>query len=132
MNFITFIHTLIARIVIDSFEVLKFTSLVMKQSYENLLQFMSELTMEVSSVLSTTESRDGDERKPSFGCTYHFFAKEDNSVDSLFNEIPRIVTHINDSACMVLKGFYRSILKNGVSVLDLMSSWVSHLPEDIN
>ena len=33
---------------------------------------------------------------------------------------------------MVLKGFYRSLLKDGDSVLDLMSSWVSHLPEDIN
>ena len=33
---------------------------------------------------------------------------------------------------MVLKGYYRSLLKDGDSVLDLMSSWVSHLPEDIN
>ena len=28
--------------------------------------------------------------------------------------------------------FYRSLLKDGDAVLDLMSSWVSHLPEDIN
>ena len=42
------------------------------------------------------------------------------------------MTHIDDNACMVLKGFYRSLLKDGDSVLDLMSSWVSHLPEDIN
>ena len=61
-----------------------------------------------------------------------FFAKEDISDDSLFYEIPRLVTHIDDNACMVLKGFYRSLLKDGDSVLDLMSSWVSHLPEDIN
>ena len=33
---------------------------------------------------------------------------------------------------MVLTGYYRSLLKDGDSVLDLMSSWVSHLPEDIN
>ena len=42
------------------------------------------------------------------------------------------MTHIDDNACMVLKGYYRSLLKDGDSVLDLMSSWVSHLPEDIN
>ena len=64
--------------------------------------------------------------------TDKFFAKEDTSDDSLFYEIPRLVTHIDDNACMVLKGFYRSLLKDGDSVLDLMSSWVSHLPEDIN
>ena len=64
--------------------------------------------------------------------TDQFFVKEDNSDDSLFYEIPRLVTHIDDNACMVLKGFYRSLLKDGDSVLDLMSSWVSHLPEDIN
>ena len=64
--------------------------------------------------------------------THQFFAKEDTSDDSLFYEIPRLVTHIDDNACMVLKGFYRSLLKDGDSVLDLMSSWVSHLPEDIN
>ena len=60
-----------------------------------------------------------------------FCQKEDNSDDSLFYEIPRLVTHIDDNACMVLKGYYRSLLKDG-DVLDLMSSWVSHLPEDIN
>ena len=64
--------------------------------------------------------------------TDQFFAKEDTSDDSLFYEIPRLVTHIDDNACMVLKGYYRSLLKDGDAVLDLMSSWVSHLPEDIN
>ena len=64
--------------------------------------------------------------------THQFFAKEDTSDDSLFYEIPRLVTHIDDNACMVLKGYYRSLLKDGDSVLDLMSSWVSHLPEYIN
>ena len=55
--------------------------------------------------------------------TDQFFAKEDSSDDSLFYEIPRLVTHIDDNACMVLKGYYRSLLKDGDAVLDLMSSW---------
>ena len=63
--------------------------------------------------------------------TDQFFAKEDTSDDSLFYEIPRLVTHIDDNACMILKGYYRSLLKDGDAVLDLMSNWVSHLPEDI-
>ena len=61
-----------------------------------------------------------------------FFSTEDTSDDSLFYEIRRLVTHIDDNACMILKGYYRSLLKDGDAVLDLMSSWVSHLPEDIN
>ena len=64
--------------------------------------------------------------------TDQFFAQEDNSDVSLFYEKPKLVTHIDDNACMVLKGYYRSLLKDGDAVLDLMSSWVSHLPEDIN
>ena len=64
--------------------------------------------------------------------TDQFFSKDDTRDYRLFYEIPRLVTHIDDNACMVLKGFYRSLLKDGDSVLDLMSSWVSHLPEDIN
>ena len=64
--------------------------------------------------------------------TDQFFAKEDTINNSLFYEIPRLVTHIDDNTCMVLKGYYRSLLKDGDAVLDLMSSWVSHLPEDIN
>ncbi|MFL2750616.1 MAG: methyltransferase domain-containing protein [bacterium] len=63
--------------------------------------------------------------------TDQFFAKEDTSDDSLFYEIPRLLTHIDDNACMVLTGYYRSLLKDGDSVYYLMSSWLSHLPEDI-
>ena len=37
--------------------------------------------------------------------TDQFFAKEDTSDDSLFNEIPRLETHIDDNSCMVLRGF---------------------------
>ena len=60
-----------------------------------------------------------------------YFSKEDTTDDSIFYEVPRIVTHIDDNAITILKKYYRSLLKDGDSVLDLMSSWVSHLPEDI-
>ena len=60
-----------------------------------------------------------------------FFSKEDTTDDSLFYEVPRLVKHIDDNACETLTRFYRNYLKPGSAVLDLMSSWVSHLPEDI-
>ena len=70
-------------------------------------------------------------KKKGFMNIDQFFKKEDTTDDSLFYEVPRIVTHIDDNAITILKKYYRSLLKDGDAVLDLMSSWVSHLPEDI-
>ena len=60
-----------------------------------------------------------------------FFSKEDITNDDLFYSTPRLVKHIDDNACEALTSFYRNFLKPDSAVLDLMSSWVSHLPEDI-
>ena len=60
-----------------------------------------------------------------------FSSKEDNTKDDLFFSTPRLVKHIDDNACEALTSFYRNFLKPDSAVLDLMSSWVSHLPEDI-
>jgi SAM-dependent methyltransferase len=43
----------------------------------------------------------------------------------------RLVTHIDESAIAALTGFYRSVLQPEGVLLDLMSSWVSHLPPDL-
>ena len=59
------------------------------------------------------------------------FAKLDAEEDELFYEPPRLVCHIDDGAIAALTEFYRSILPAGGTVLDLMSSWVSHLPSEI-
>lgn len=59
------------------------------------------------------------------------FAKQDDSDDAEFYAPVRLVTHIDDGAIAALTGFYRSVLKPGSVLLDLMSSWVSHLPEDL-
>ena len=58
------------------------------------------------------------------------FAKQDESDDLAFYAPPRLVTHIDDVAVAALTRFYRDILPEGARVLDLMSSWVSHLPDD--
>jgi len=59
------------------------------------------------------------------------FAKLDDEDDEVFYEPPRLVYHIDDGAIAALTGFYRSVLPRDGVLLDLMSSWVSHLPPDI-
>jgi hypothetical protein len=59
------------------------------------------------------------------------FAKIDSDDDALFYEAPRLVYHIDEHAVAALTGFYRRALPPGGVLLDLMSSWVSHLPPDI-
>ena len=58
------------------------------------------------------------------------FAKLDNDDDLAFYAPPRLVTHIDAAATAALTGFYHSMLPAGGRLLDLMSSWVSHLPDD--
>jgi SAM-dependent methyltransferase len=49
----------------------------------------------------------------------------------MFYLFARLVTHIDDGAIEAVKALYRERLTAGMRVLDLMSSWISHLPEDI-
>src|SRR6516162_1610724 len=59
------------------------------------------------------------------------FAKLDDEDDEVFYEPPRLVYHIDDGAIAALTALYRSVLPPDGILLDLMSSWVSHLPPDI-
>ena len=59
------------------------------------------------------------------------FAKLDAEEDEIFYEPARLVCHIDDGAIAALTEFYRKTLPAGGVVLDLMSSWVSHLPPEI-
>src|SRR5580704_13619105 len=60
------------------------------------------------------------------------FARIDEDDDARFYEPARLVYHIDDNAVAALTGLYRDILPAGGVVLDLMSSWVSHLPPEID
>ena len=60
------------------------------------------------------------------------FARIDEEDDDAFYEPARLVHHIDDNAIRVLTGLYREILPAGGVLLDLMSSWVSHLPKDVD
>jgi SAM-dependent methyltransferase len=59
------------------------------------------------------------------------FDKADRSPDAEFYVEPRFVTHIDDGAIAAVTQAYRETLPPGGTVLDLMSSWVSHLPEEV-
>lgn len=58
------------------------------------------------------------------------FVKQDPSPDRLFYATPRFVTHIDAAAVAAVTALYRRLLPLGGTILDLMSSWVSHLPAD--
>ncbi|MBI5947336.1 MAG: methyltransferase domain-containing protein [Chloroflexi bacterium] len=57
------------------------------------------------------------------------FRRADETADDLFYSVPRLVTHIDDEAIAAATRFYGEMLPEGEPILDLMSSWVSHLPE---
>ena len=60
-----------------------------------------------------------------------FFRRLDESEDELFYQFPRLVVHIDDGAIAKVGEIYASLLPAGGVILDLMSSWRSHLPERI-
>ncbi|MES2343267.1 MAG: methyltransferase domain-containing protein [Pseudomonadota bacterium] len=59
------------------------------------------------------------------------FAREDDGDDADFYAQARLKTHIDEAAIAALTGFYRRALPAGGALLDLMSSWVSHLPPEV-
>ncbi len=59
------------------------------------------------------------------------FLKQDGSDDDEFYAPARLVTHIDEAATRTLTAYYRVTLPAGGVLLDLMSSWVSHLPPEV-
>ncbi len=60
-----------------------------------------------------------------------FFDREDETDDARFYSNPRFVVHIDAETILALTQAYRELLPPGGVVLDLMSSRVSHLPEEV-
>ena len=57
------------------------------------------------------------------------FTRLDESDDRLFYQEPRLVVHIDDYAIAAIGGYLDQRLPKDGVLLDLMSSWRSHLPE---
>lgn len=58
------------------------------------------------------------------------FARYDPSDDGYFYAVERKTVHIEPGAIAALRDRYAELLPRGEPILDLMSSWRSHLPED--
>ncbi len=57
-----------------------------------------------------------------------FFDRQDETDDALFYSVPRLVVHIDPETIQALTAAYDQLLPSRGAILDLMSSWVSHLP----
>jgi SAM-dependent methyltransferase len=59
------------------------------------------------------------------------FARKDERPDETFYSSPRFVQHIDDTAIEMVRNTYGRFLTGGMRVLDLMSSWQSHVPTNV-
>ncbi|KAH7383561.1 hypothetical protein BKA64DRAFT_582266 [Cadophora sp. MPI-SDFR-AT-0126] len=57
--------------------------------------------------------------------------RQDEISDTEWYQLPRFVQHIDDGAIASLKSYYDAIVKPNHSVLDLCSSWTSHLSTNL-
>ena len=60
------------------------------------------------------------------------FRRYDETPDEEFYRAPRLVTHIDERAISAVTQLYREYFPENGAVLDLMSSWVSHLPPEVS
>lgn len=60
------------------------------------------------------------------------FARMDPRPDTVFFKEPRFVQHLDAQAIAHVSDLYARFVKTGSNVLDLMSSWVSHLPDTLH
>lgn len=54
--------------------------------------------------------------------------RQDSRDDSVFYAAPRLVNHLDSLALSHLSALYGRFMRPGMRILDLMSSWISHLP----
>lgn len=59
------------------------------------------------------------------------FRRLDEGPDEAFYRAPRFVSHIDEAAIATVTDLYRCYFPPGGAILDLMSSWVSHLPPEV-
>ncbi|NDJ16877.1 class I SAM-dependent methyltransferase [Myxacorys almedinensis] len=57
--------------------------------------------------------------------------KLDSSDDQQFYDDPRFVTHVDEGFIQRLTDLYRNSLSPNTRIFDMMSSWVSHLPDEM-
>ena len=66
-----------------------------------------------------------------YGLPNAWFVCADETPDEDFYQSPRMVAHVDEGTLTALTEFYRSFIPQHSDVLDLMSSWISHLPGEV-
>ena len=59
-----------------------------------------------------------------------FFQRDDDSNDAEFYTMPRLVVHIDDGAIVAVGRLFQQLIPENAEVLDLMSSWRTHWPDE--
>ena len=59
------------------------------------------------------------------------FQRIDEMPDEVFYRTPRLVTHLEEGAIGAVTQLYREYFPANGAILDLMSSWISHLPPEV-
>ena len=83
----------------------------------------SEMILEWGGIDAPLHEKDTDYSIP------NAFDRLDSSDDTVFYEQPRKVIHVDQTCLSRITAFYSDLLNPDDSVLDLMSSWRSHLPD---
>ena len=60
------------------------------------------------------------------------YSRIDESPDNIFYKIPRFVMHLDVATISAVTELYRKNIPINAYVLDLMSSWISHYPKEVN
>ena len=60
------------------------------------------------------------------------YSREDGDNDLNFYQKPRMLPHLDTQAQAELEGLYGQLLTKSNRILDLMSSWQSHLPQNLD
>lgn len=69
------------------------------------------------------------DQNPTQSFPENYFQRADGSDDRLFYTQPRLLVHIDDHAIAAIRSFFQEHLPQNATILDLMSSWRSHLPD---
>ncbi len=59
------------------------------------------------------------------------FRRKNEDDDASFYGTPRLVNHLDHKAIDQVKSIYTKLLPDGSKILDLMSSWISYLPDTL-
>lgn len=60
------------------------------------------------------------------------FSRKDLAPDKVFYARPRLVNHLDDNCSRQIGELYKQLLPHDGCILDLMSSWISHLPDEFS